>query len=445
MPRVRIWMAARNHTTMAREPKKKLTDRFIKSIKPAPEGTRRQIMDTLVPGFGVRVTDKGVKTYIFQARYPGSAFQARREINAPTLEKARETARDWSGLIKQGIDPAQVAAKAKEEKARARANTFDAIAESYFTDKLATLRSGATTTKRFRKHLLPILGSTPMVEITDLDILGKVINPIKARTKATARQRFNDLYAFFEWAIDQRIYGLKLNPCSLIKITKLVGKVGKRKRILNDDELRALWVAANRLPYPVGPLYRGLVLTALRIRELSNTDRREWHLHGNAWQWVIPANRMKGKEAHVVPVTADIREIYDACPKGKFLFSYNGGEKPMSIANKVTKDIIDAEMLTVLREIAVERGESPEEVELVHWVNHDIRRTVRSKLSRIKGLDLETREAILAHVKPGMQGVYDQYEYFDEKREGLELWAVMLRQIVEPPAASNVVALRATA
>jgi integrase len=431
---------------MAREPKKKLTDRFIKSIKPAPEGTRKQVMDELVPGFGIRVTDKGVKTYIFQARFPGSAYQARREINAPTLEKARDTAREWSVLIKQGIDPAQIAAKAKEEKARVRANTFGAIAESYFTDKLATLRSGPTTAKRFRKHLFPIFEATPIAEITDLDILGKVLNPIKAKTKSTARQRFNDLYAFFEWAIDQRVYHFKVNPCACIKITKIVGKINKRKRTLNDDELRALWIAAHRLPYPVGPLYRGLILTALRIRELSNTDRREWHLHGNAWKWEIPAERMKGKETHVVPVTADIREIYDACPKkGRYLLSFNGGDKPMSIANKVTKDVIDAEMLNVLREIAVERGEDPKDVELAHWVNHDIRRTVRSELSRIKGLDLDTREAILAHVKPGMQGVYDQYEYFDEKREGLELWAVMLRQIVEPPPASNVVPIRATA
>jgi integrase len=427
---------------MAREPKKALTDRFIKSIKPAPEGTRKQVMDALVPGFGIRTTDKGVKTYIFQARFPGSAFQARREINELTLEKARATAREWSGLIKQGIDPAQIAEKAKEEKARSRANNFGAIAESYFTDKLATLRSGPTIEKRFRKHLFPIFESTPLVEITDLDILGKVINPIKAKTKSTARQRFNDLFAFFEWAIDQRVYHFKLNPCACIKITKIVGKINKRKRILNDDELRALWIAANRLPYPVGPLYRGLILTALRIRELSNTDRCEWHLHGNAWKWEIPASRMKGKEAHVVPVTADIREIYDACPKkGRYLFSFDG-EKPMSIANTVTKDRVDAEMLKVLREIAVERGEDPEDVEMAHWVNHDIRRTVRSKLSRIKGLDLETREAILAHVKPGMQGVYDQYEYFDEKREGLELWAEMLRQIVEPPAAANVVPIR---
>jgi integrase len=108
------------------------------------------------------------------------------------------------------------------------------------------------------------------------------------------------------------------------------------------------------------------------------------------------------------------------------------------------KDQIDAEMLKVLREIALERGDDPEEVELAHWTTHDIRRSVRSRMSRLKGISLEAREAVLAHVKPGIQRVYDVYEYFDEKREALELWAGVLRQIVEPPPA-NVVPIRRAA
>jgi integrase len=418
-----------------------LTDAKVKSLKAAPKGTRKQYMDALVPGFGVRVTDKGVKTYILQTRFPGSPNPVRREINAPELAKARKTASDWLALIKQGVDPAQVKAKAEEEKAMTRANTFRAIAVDYFERKLARQRSGKNLTKRIIKHLIPIFQDRPVAEITDLDILGKVVNPRAVKTPSMARSLFNDLHTFFGWAIDQRIYGLKANPCVGIKISKIVGERPVRKRILNDDELRALWIAASRLAYPVGPLYRGLILIALRIRELSNTVHSEWNLHGNAWEWTIPAERMKGKLAHVVPVTADIRAIYDACPKrGKYLFSYTDGETPIAICAKV-KDQIDAEMLKVLREIAVERGENPEDVEMAHWTNHDIRRTARSRLSRLKGIDLETREAILAHVKPGMQRVYDQYEYFDEKLEALQLWARNLREIVEP-APSNVIQMR---
>ena len=418
--------------------RKALTDRKVRSLKAADKGKRYQVMDALVPGFGVRVTDTGLKTYIFQARFPGSANPARREINEATLEKARDKARGWSALVRQGVDPAQVEERAREEQAQVRANTFSAITKDYFERKLAKQRSGETQRKRMESNLLPIFKDWPITEITDLDILGKVVNPRAIETPVMARALFNDLGGFFSWVIDQRIYGLKVSPCATIKISRIVGNIVPRQRTLNDDELRAMWIAANRLPYPVGPVYRGLLLSALRIRELTDTERTEWSLRGNDWEWTIPASRMKGKIAHMVPITADLREIYDACPKrGRFLFSYDGGEKPVSVAGRMKKQI-DAEMIKVLREMAVERGEDPEEVELAHYVNHDIRRTVRSRMSRLKGVSLETREAVLAHVKPGIQRVYDTHEYVDEKREALELWAGALRQIVEPPP-SNVV------
>jgi integrase len=65
------------------------------------------------------------------------------------------------------------------------------------------------------------------------------------------------------------------------------------------------------------------------------------------------------------------------------------------------------------------------------WVNHDLRRTLRSRLSELR-VDGEVAEAILAHVKPGIRGVYDRYEHFDEKRDALELWATTLRSITQP-------------
>src|SRR5260370_8435502 len=71
-----------------------LTDRKVQSLKAAPKGKRYQVMDTLVPGFGGRVTDKAVKTYIFQARFPGSVNPARREIDKATVGEPRPAAAD---------------------------------------------------------------------------------------------------------------------------------------------------------------------------------------------------------------------------------------------------------------------------------------------------------------------------------------------------------------
>jgi hypothetical protein len=76
-------------------------------------------------------------------------------------------------------------------------------------------------------------------------------------------------------------------------------------------------------------------------------------------------------------------------------------------------------------------------VALQPWTNHDIRRSVRSQLSRLK-IPEEVREAVLAHVRPGIKGVYDLYDYLDEKREALQLWAGRLRGIATPQPANMV-------
>ena len=109
------------------------------------------------------------------------------------------------------------------------------------------------------------------------------------------------------------------------------------------------------------------------------------------------------------------------------------------------KDKIDARMLLTLRTLARRRGEDASTVELAPWTNHDIRRSVRSNLSRLRIAE-EVREAVLAHVRPGIKGTYDVHDYLDEKRQALDLWAVRLRSIVAPPPSSdNVVRIPASA
>src|SRR6185312_13319479 len=152
---------------------------------------------------------------------------------------------------------------------------------------------------------------------------------------------------------------------------------------------------------------------------------REWDLRNHIW--IIPDERMKGKLPHAVPITEELREIAGFFPNGgSYLFSCDGGQKAMALTK--VKQTIDEEMLKVLREIAVEEGADPAAVELVHWNNHDIRRTVRTRLSRLR-VPADSREALLAHVKPGIERVYDVHDYLDEKREALEAWAVELKRI----------------
>jgi hypothetical protein len=90
--------------------KRALTDKTIKKLRkrPAAAGQRYDVMDALVPGFGIRVSDKAHLTYILAGRFPGSKHYTRREIaevGALELPDAREKARTWLEWIKAGKDP----------------------------------------------------------------------------------------------------------------------------------------------------------------------------------------------------------------------------------------------------------------------------------------------------------------------------------------------------
>ena len=83
--------------------KNRLTDRKLKALR--RKHNRYEVMDTEVPGFGVRVSEIGQKTFILVARYPGSKNPTRRALGAyPAvgLQKARLRAREWRDLISAG-------------------------------------------------------------------------------------------------------------------------------------------------------------------------------------------------------------------------------------------------------------------------------------------------------------------------------------------------------
>jgi integrase len=438
-----------------------LTDRLLKSLKPIfpkeharegeglSDGERYEVMDTVVPGFGIRVTEHGQRTFILVARYPGSTNPTRRavaEYGEIDLADARQRARDWLELIRQGKDPKIEQERNRLSELQRQENTFAAVAEAWFLDKLPGERKGKEVERDFRAAFLPVWGPRPITDISGPDVRS-VINAKKASAPGQARNLLGYAKRFFSWAIDQEVYDLKTSPCENLKPTKIIGKKTKGQRFLSDDELFALWRAAKRLPYPAGPVYCLLILTALRLNEAADASRTEFDLHNRLW--IIPAERMKARSEeahpHAVPLTNDMVEILEHLPrfkKGDYLFSTTFGVSPAWMSSKV-KRRIDQRMLRTLRALARRRGDDPSKVELRRWTNHAIRRTVRTNLSRLRVAE-EVREAVLAHVRPGIKGVYDLYDYLDEKREALDLWAARLRSIVARPT-DNVTTLRRSA
>jgi integrase len=66
------------------------------------------------------------------------------------------------------------------------------------------------------------------------------------------------------------------------------------------------------------------------------------------------------------------------------------------------------------------------------WQLHDLRRTVRTRLSQLR-VSTEVAELVIGHALKGLHAVYNQHDFLDERREALELWAARLRSIVTPP------------
>ena len=90
--------------------------------------------DALVPGLKVRVTDKGGKSFVLWRRYGGAPNPAARtlgEVGTLTLAAAREKARNWIALIKQGKDPRELDRARREAEESRRGMTFGAVMEEY--------------------------------------------------------------------------------------------------------------------------------------------------------------------------------------------------------------------------------------------------------------------------------------------------------------------------
>ena len=459
------------------KPRLNLTDRKLKSLNKSNRKLEDKLghydtWDADVHGLGVRTSKTGRRTFVLMARYPGSTNPTRRRLGTYpelTLAEAREKAKRWKQLIGRGIDPEVVEEEERQAELRKQAHTFAAVAEEYL--RLEVIgpdpnrprhRKGSDVARDFQNVFVTLWGRRPISAISRRDVLdliesirdqgaaatmaayGKGAKADKKGAPVRARNLLAHLKAFFNWAIERDTYGLESSPCEHLKAARIIGEQRSGDRTLNDTELFAFWRVTERMGYPHGPLYRLLLLSGLRLNEVADAAWSEFDLAKGIW--TIPASRMKGKNGkarpHSVPLTADIRAILAGLPRferGEYLFSAKAGERPVCAGDRA-KRRLDVGMLETLQELAKERGDDPAKVNLPPWVNHDLRRTLRSRLSELR-VSPDVAEAILAHVKPGIRGVYDRYEHFDEKRHALELWATRLRSIVQPQP--NVVELSA--
>jgi integrase len=417
--------------------KRNLTDRHLRSLTGGKDGKPYDIRDTEIRGLRVRVMPSGERTFVLLARYQPGADPTRRALGTyPVigLADAREKARKWRELIKRGIDPAQEEERDRAAELRKQKTTFLAVAEDFIREKLQRERKGHEAETDIRREFIPVWGGRPATDITPLDVCA-VVKRVRNEGKIyQAHNLLGHVRRLYNWAIGQHLYGIESSPCDRLRPREIIGEKKERTRILNDAELRAAWKAADRIGYPYGPLFKLLILTGQRKSEVAEAQWSE--IDSTKKIWTIPAGRMKARAAHVLPLSDDAMEVLGSLPRfdgGDYLFSVQFGKRPVA-AFSAAKARFDAEMLKAIRE-------AEPKAKLAGFVIHDIRRTVRTGLSAIPNISDLVRELVIAHTKPGLHKVYDQYAYLDEKRFALDAWAARLRSIIEPPP-GNVVELR---
>jgi integrase len=440
------------------QPKRKfkLTDRGLQALKPAEPGGRYTVWDTEVAGFGVRVTDRGVRTFIVMRRQAGHRNPIRvalgRYPDDLSLGEARDKARDAKKLLKTGVHPREQEDQRRREKARERKDTFESVAEAFIVRHVAGLRTARDAENAIRRDLVPPWRGRPITSITKHDVVEVIEDIIVSRGTPgdvcyAAHHTLSYAKKLFAWAA-ARNYGLEASPCDRIKPGELIGAKAKRKRVLTDNEIRLLWKVTGDTTYPLGPLVRMLLVSGQRLREIAHGDWREVDL-GEAL-WIVPGERMKNGDAHEVPLSPLALDLLGSLPRfqgGRFMFSSTGGRRPVSGFSKyktrLDKAILRAHRgafgvpegdVELRRHLGLEAGENiPRDHCVEPFTFHDLRRSMRTRLSALPIPD-EVRELMIAHKAPGLHQVYDQHSYRDEKRRGFELWADRLLAIVEPPA-----------
>jgi integrase len=444
---------------MAKSAKKKLTDRFLRSLKPAPKGTRYDVWDTQVAGLLVRVTERGVKSFALSARLPGKK-STRRSIgiysdvaeSGMTLKKARATAQSWKLAIDDGRDPIAEEAEKIAARRRRAVNTFAGVAEDFIAlIKLQKQRKARELEQDIRREFIKRWGDRPVTAITSEDVREIIKAKAGEGHKAQAYNLLGTIRRIFNWAVGEGSkYGLDRSPCDKLQKPKdLIGAPRAiRERTLKNEELIAFWRATGAMGYPYAQLLRLLLVTAQRQRDIAAAVRSELDLSNRPLSVIrngerqtrelglvmtIPADRMKMKRTHVVPLSQMAVDLFRSLPQfteGPHLFSTTFGVKSVNGFAKA-KTRLDSLMLDELRRMATDRGEDPNRVELSPWVLHDLRRTARSAFSMLR-IPPAWAEHVIAHVRKGLDRSYDQWQYLDEKREALDEWADHLRSIVEP-------------
>ncbi|OMG88023.1 tyrosine-type recombinase/integrase [Achromobacter xylosoxidans] len=403
-------------------------------------------------GLTFTLSKAGTPAWVLRYRMPGRRAEATIG-NYPdiTLAEARKEASRLRALIDAGKDPA---AEKREAKQKARsAKNVEWLVSDYEKKVLGQL--GVNSQKLYRRQLGWITKewrTRPVEEIHAGDVID-LIKKRKATFKAAGWRETEALYIVirevFKHAVGQRI--VQIHPALGISLEALIGKRPKAKvrLMLTDEELAVVMRAAgmnrqNQLSVWI------IAATCVRVSEFSTALREHVRIDQHtvkrlgAGVWHIPESKTgAAMDIPLAPPVAQwFRELDSLALDSKYIvparsvarLKKHGGDAPIG------KDGVWG---------AIDYWIENYKPDVRRFTPHDLRSSAKSHM-RALGLDRDISEMCLNHKLKGVEGIYDQYSYWKERREALCVWADHLvacrgAEVEAPAAARNAVAtLRST-
>jgi integrase len=363
--------------------------------------------DTGYPGFGIKVTPKGRKVFIVLYRTAGAGSKLRKYTIGPygrvTLHQARVAAQKVFAAKLEGRDPA---AEKREAKRRAVADRVEDLLETFIAQRLSQNRSAGEISRLLRREIGKAWAGRSIHEISKRDVVDVVAAIEQRGAPVAANKTLKSIKTFLRWCVGRAV--LDQSPAEGVP---LPAKEVARDRVLDDEELARVILAARQIGGPYGGIVELLALTGQRREEVARLQREELDLAQRVW--TLPKSRAKNAKTHVVHLSEQSMAVLKhANQPGPYVFSLLG-TKPFQEFSRAKRRLDQVSLVT-------------------GWCLHDLRRTCVSGMARL-GIAPHIADKILNHQSgtiSGVAAVYQRHQFFLERKEALERWGAHIADIV---------------
>ena len=271
----------------------KFSSKTLDGLKFAKSG-QIDLWDSVLPGFAVRV-GKSTKTFFVGTRVNGKYRRITvGSYPAMGLADARKRAGEIINDAQRGVGP-------ELRKRREKAGTFGAVAEAFMQDYANKHRTRGEMQRKISVDLAE-WHDRQIADITRADI--KELLRKKARVAPISANRLKALISkIFTWALKEEI--IAASPAIGLDPPGGTEKDRQRSRALSADEIKLVWDAFGNLGHPFGPLFKLLLVTGQRRSEVAGMKWGEITGAG----WLIPNERAKTGQGHLVPLSSLARDI----------------------------------------------------------------------------------------------------------------------------------------